>query len=142
MRFQGVALNDNPTATMTSSGTGLVSSFKQVFDYSYSVSCNPGVSVGQFDYTNHDLSSSGGKYHMEDVASVTCTNSKYSTSAPGSYDTVSFTGYGTWSKDPTQGRHIVTVHASSQPGTPFYLSIQVDGDLTKVELKPPADTIP
>jgi hypothetical protein len=143
MRFQGVAPNgDVPTATMTSSATGLVSSFKQVFDYSYSVSCNPSVPTGQFDYTNYDLSSSGGKYHMEDVVAVVCSNSKFSTSPPGSYDTVSFTGYGTWSKDPTQGRHIVTVHTSSEPGSPFYLSIQVDGDLSKVELKPPADTIP
>jgi hypothetical protein len=73
---------------------------------------------------------------------VVCTYSKGSTSPQGSYDTVSFTGYGTWSKDPTQGRHIVTVHTSSEPGSPFYLSIQLDGDLSKVELKPVADTIP
>jgi hypothetical protein len=73
---------------------------------------------------------------------VSCTNSKFSNSAPGDFDTISFVGYGTWSPDTTNGRHVVTVHISQQPDTPLYVSIQVDGTLSKVHLKPSEDTIP
>jgi hypothetical protein len=142
MRFQGVSVPETPHITKSGSGDHLVSSINQVFSYNYSMSCDPAVPTGQFDYTNFDLTHYGGTFHLENVASVSCTNSKYSWSAPGDYDTISFVGYGTWSPDTTNGRHVVAVHISEQPDTPLYVSIQVDGNLSKVHLKPSEDTIP
>jgi hypothetical protein len=80
---------------------------------------------------------------MENLASVTCTNSLGSNSVPGDFDTVTFAGYGTWSRDTANGRHIVTVQISNPPDLPAYVTIQIDGaTISAVHLKPPEDTIP
>lgn len=143
-RMQGAENLTGGGGIMSGSAERLTSSFREPFSYSYSVPCDPGFGAGgQMDYTNFGQSTSGGSFHMEQLAYVSCTNSKFSNSPPGTYDTISFGGYGTWSRDVNDGRHIITVHASRQPGTPFYISIQVDGGLiSKVHLKPPEDTIP
>ena len=36
---------------------------------------------------------------MKRLASVSCINSRNSTAAPGDFDTITFTGFGAWSKD-------------------------------------------
>ena len=76
---------------------------------------------------------------MENLASVMCFNSLTSRQPAGSYDTVTFTGYGTWSKD--DDRHLATVQISVAPDAP-YVAIQIDGNLSNVNLKPPTIPVP
>jgi hypothetical protein len=143
LRLQGALISDPPRTLKSGSNENLLSSFNERFSYSYSISCDPSARTGQFDYTNYSSGSTGGTYHLENIAAVSCTNSKNAVSAPGDYDTISFTGYGTWSRDVTNGRHLVSVQISTPPDTPLYVSIQVDGGtVSKVHLKPPDDTIP
>lgn len=142
LRLQGVQISDSPKALKTGSGENVISSFNERFSYSYSVSCDPSARTGQFRYTNFSTLSTGGTFDMEDVAAVSCTNSKNAVRASGDYDTISFSGYGPWSRDVNDGRHLATVQVSTAPDAP-YVSIQIDGGtISKVHVKPPADTIP
>lgn len=62
-------------------------------------------------------------------------NSQNSNAAIGDADTVSFTAFGSWSKD--QDLHVATVQISTAPDEP-YVSIQIDGGLTSnVNTRPP-----
>jgi hypothetical protein len=80
---------------------------------------------------------------MENLSSVTCTNSKNSVKGVGDYDTVTVVGYGTWSRDITNGRHVVTLHEMTAPDLPYYVSIQIDGGIiAQTHLKPSYDPIP
>lgn len=80
---------------------------------------------------------------MENISSVNCSNSKFSTTPAGDFDTVTFAGYGTWSRDAANGRHLVTFQESKQPGLPLYVTILIDGGLiSKTHTKPPFFTTP
>lgn len=143
MRFQAAQISDSPKVTRTGSADHLLSSVNQPFSYNYSINCDPSFPTGSFDYTNFSQSDSGGTFHLENLSSVSCTNYKTSAAGPGDYDTVTFVGYGTWDRDLTNGRHLVSVQVGDDPGLPLYVSIQVDGGLTsKVHLKPPNPTVP
>jgi hypothetical protein len=64
-------------------------------------------------------------------------NSRTSAAPAGDYDTLTFTGFGTWSEDPANGLHIATVHISTSPAHPF-VSVLIDGGrTTNVETRPP-----
>jgi hypothetical protein len=134
----------NPIPGLVKSGGGdLVSSLLEPFSYSYSIPCDPAVKDFFFEYTNFAQNLSGGTFRMENLASVSCTNSRNSNAVPGDYDTVTFAGYGTWSRDTANGRHLATVQVSNPPDLPPYVSIQIDGSLiSNVHLKPPEDTNP
>ncbi len=138
MRFQGIQQAAfRPTALKTGSATNVLSSFNERFNYSYSIPCNPAGQTFAFEYTNQAQS---GTFKMDNLSSVSCVNSRNSRMAAGDADIVSFTGYGTWSKD--SDVHAVNVQVSNAPGE-AYVSIQVDGGLiSKVHTKPPIETIP
>lgn len=137
--MQAVQPTDTPTSVMSGSGTNIVSSFNETFSYSYSIPCDPKVKAASFQYTNNATGTNGGTFKLENLASVTCINSLTSREPAGNYDTVTFTGYGTWSKD--DDRHLATVQISVAPDAP-YLGIQIDGNLSNVNLKPPAIPVP
>ena len=57
---------------------------------------------------------------MKRLASVRCFNSRTSTRPPGDYDTVIFTGFGTWSKDePDSPPRFASVQISTSPEFPY-----------------------
>lgn len=90
----------NPGSAVMSDNQTFTSSVGDTVSYNFSVACNP---VGQpmtLVYNNNNTGPSGGTFTMTHLASVSCTNSKVSTAAPGSYDQMEITGFGTWSKDP------------------------------------------
>lgn len=139
LRFQGIQQSGvRPTAVKAGSASNVLSSFNQRFNYSYSIPCSP--TPGQafsFEYTNQAQS---GTFKMDNLSSVTCVNSRTSRMAAGDADIISFTGYGTWSKD--NDVHAVNVQISNAPNE-AYVSIQVDGGvISKVHTKPPFDPIP
>jgi hypothetical protein len=97
-----------------------VSSLGDTVTYSYSVPCNsPGGTVS-FRYANDNRGRSGGTFEMQHLASVSCTNSPGSVAANGDYDTISFTGFGTWSKDEAFALpRFSSVSLSLTPGAPY-----------------------
>lgn len=59
------------------------------------------------------------------------------TVAAGDFDTMTFTGFGTWSQDPSNDVHTATVHVATTPGRP-YVSILIDGGVTRnMNTRPP-----
>jgi hypothetical protein len=138
MRFQGMQITDEPQSVRSGSAQNVISSFSEVFSYSYAVSCDPSVnSNAVFEYTNQ---TNGGTFRMESLSWVSCINSVKSERSPGDYDVISFTGYGAWSED--SDRHTANVQISVTPGEE-YVSIQIDGGLISgVHTKPIVAPIP
>ncbi|MEQ1945614.1 MAG: hypothetical protein ABL995_00390 [Bryobacteraceae bacterium] len=135
-KMQSVLTTDKPNSVMTGTASNVTSSFGQPFSYSYSVPCNAGGASASFTYTNNVSGTQGGTFTMENLASVTCMNSLTSAKPAGQYDTVNFTGFGSWSKD--SDPHVATVQFSQAADAP-YISIQIDGgSLSNVNTKPPA----
>jgi hypothetical protein len=136
------AMHPGPPSDVVMSDSGqATSSTGDEFSYNYSVSCDPVGSDAFFEYQNFN-SSEGGTFKMYSLASVTCTNSRGSTLPEGEFDTVTFSGFGSWSKD--SDPHLATVQFSNAPDAP-YISIIVDGGIvSNVNTKPPnlEDSLP
>jgi hypothetical protein len=138
-RMQGALPTDSPAAVMSGSEGDVLSSFGDRFSYTYLVSCDPAGADASFQYTNFNPTN-GGTFTMENLVSASCTNSRTADVAPGEYDTVSFTGFGTWSED--EDPHVATVQVSTNPAAP-YVSILVDGGtLSNVNTKPAEAPLP
>jgi hypothetical protein len=99
LRIQAVETNDTPRVRLTGGASNVTSSLGDQFSYTFSFPCNPTGQDFSFQYTNFNSGSSGGTFTMKRLAAVQCINSRASTLSPGDYDTVSFSGFGTWSKD-------------------------------------------
>ncbi len=138
-RAQAVLPTDTPTAVMSGSASNVLSSFGERFSYSYTIPCDAAGKSFAFEYTNTSSTATGGTFKMDGLSSVACINSLTSQQRPGNYDTVTFTGFGTWSKD--DDPHVATVQISTAPEAP-YVTIQIDGGLSNVNLKPLEDPIP
>jgi hypothetical protein len=77
-------------------------------------------------------------FRMCGLAWVSFTHSRAATRM-GRPDTVTFTGYGSWSKDSSGAPHVAAVQVSTAREYP-YVSIQIDGGLvSNVNTKPEAD---
>jgi hypothetical protein len=136
-RMQSVLTTDKPASVMSGSQSNVMSAYGQDFSYSYSVPCDPAGKPADFTYTNSTI---GGTFTMKNLSSVACLNSLTSTLPPGEYDTITFSGYGSWSED--KNLHLATVQFSTAANAP-YISIQIDGGtLSNVDTKPPTDPIP
>ena len=103
-----------------------------MFSMKYEVSNKPGQKA-MFEYTNHTQE---GTFTMHKLSWVDFSNSMTSTAKEGSYDTVTFTGFGTWSKDDTPISRTGSVQISTNRQAP-YITIQIDGGfLSNVNTKP------
>jgi hypothetical protein len=117
--------------------TGLVSAADQRFSYSYAIPGDPTSKAGSFEYTNE---TTGGAFHMDSLVWVNFSNSKCGT-PPGDCEVVTFTGVGTWNKDPGKP-HFATVQVSTAPDR-SYVSIMIDGGLvSNVDTKPAKVSLP
>jgi hypothetical protein len=138
--IQAALVGDAPSQVMTASQTNLVSSHADSFSYSYSIPCAGQNQPATFTYTNNNAST-GGTFTMQNLVSVSCTNSRQSAAPSGTYDSIAFTGFGKWSKD--DNPHVVTVQAVTSPVSPFFITIQVDGgSVSNVNLKPATIPVP
>lgn len=103
------------------------------FSYRYSISDEPG-GPQFFEYINH---SQDGRYRLNTVIQVKFMNSAKSDGRWGEYDTLTFAGFGTWSKGGVEKTSVVTVQISNAPEAK-YVGIQVDaGLISDVNTKPP-----
>lgn len=138
LRFQAMTPAKDARAVVKGEGSK-VSSIGQPFSYRYEIACDG--SRGSFEYANE---TDGGTFELTGLSWVACTNARGSQAAAGSYDTVTFTGFGTWSKDPGGAVHQVSAQFSNAAQAP-YAGITVDGGTTSnVNTKPPdiEDTLP
>jgi len=114
------------------SGHRVRSSTGDEFSYHYVVPADPEQDKAAFEYENHTQQ---GRFVMHSMAWVDFSNS--GTSDGGEeYDTVSFTGFGVWSKDGVHTLQQVSVQISTSRQKP-YIGIQVaSGDVSNVNTKP------
>ena len=142
LRFQAMDAG-GATGTVSGGADKAVSSIGQEFAYRFAIPCGAGggdaAGAPSFTYENK---TQGGTFELKTLSWAACTHSRGSRSATP--DTVTFTGFGTWSGDAQGGLHQVAAQVSLAPGAPF-VGIQVDGGTTSnVNTKPAniADTIP
>ncbi len=121
-KLQAAHLADpgNPgTAVMTNTQT-FTSSVGDTVNYTFNVPCNPTGLSSSFVYRNGNSGASGGTFTMTHLASVSCTNSKVANGPNGTYDQMAITGFGQWSKDPTNALpRFLAASVSIDPANPF-----------------------
>ncbi len=104
------------------------------FSYSYKIPSDPASRSASFEYENHTQQ---GKFRMHSLAWVGFANSSNSGRSSGDFDTVTFTGFGIWSKDGSHTVQQVTAQFSTSSQRP-YVGIQIDlGNISNVNTKPP-----
>lgn len=131
LSFQGIQVPGAPKARKSGGSRQSTASNGDEFTYRFDVPGESGKPL--FEYTNITR---GGTFRLQSLSSVSFLNSKTSTSAAGEYDTISFTGFGTWSEDPTNGQHTAAVQICDAPHVP-YVSIVIDGGPTSnVNIRP------
>jgi hypothetical protein len=106
------------------------------FSYRYVLPGDRSREPASFEYTNH---AQGATFRMTGLAWESFTHSRSPVRGGSDFDTVTFAGFGTWSKDPGGRLHVATVQVSTAPEAP-YVSIQIDGAyVSNVNTKPEAD---
>lgn len=114
-------------------GSRVRSSTGDEFSFRYMIPSDPTAQQAIFEYENHTQQ---GKFRMHSLAWVDFGNSGTSADAQNGYDTVSFSGFGEWSKDGSRTLQQVAVQVSTSPEKP-YIGIQVAaGDISNVNTKP------
>ncbi|HSE19886.1 MAG TPA: hypothetical protein VLB46_22685 [Pyrinomonadaceae bacterium] len=104
------------------------------FSYSYKIPSTPASREFSFEYENH---TQRGKFRMHSLAWIGFADSGNSGSTSDEYDTVTFTGFGIWSKDGSNTMQQVTAQFCTSPQRP-YAAIQIDlGNVSNVNTKPP-----
>ncbi|MEM7352411.1 MAG: hypothetical protein AAF657_16535 [Acidobacteriota bacterium] len=136
LRLQAMHGGTPSTNVLTSGAKNAIlegeSSIRQKFSYAYKIPCDPAAADDAFfEYTNHD---DDGTFKLTRLSFVHASNSRNSTAEDGAADTITFGGFGSWSKD--SDLHQVSVHISTAEHEP-YVGIQVDGGTTSnVNTKP------
>jgi hypothetical protein len=146
--IQAIHTPVSPKAVKTGSASNATSSIGDRFSYSFSIPCDPVGANFSFHYTNDNPGRSGGTFTMKRLASASCMNSPASTLPADDADVVTFTGFGTWSKDgPDASPRFASVQMSLSPSVPYvgifvYQNPDADGTVvlscanTKPALKP------
>ncbi|HKI03134.1 MAG TPA: hypothetical protein VKK31_14250 [Thermoanaerobaculia bacterium] len=129
------AVQDNPTtkSVMRGEGQRVRSSTGDEFSYRYSIPADPAAGGAVFEYTDH---AQEGTFRLHTLSWVSFLHSLKSPAGTGRPDTVTFSGYGTWSLDGGRTPHAVTAQIAHPPG-PSYVSIQLGAaQISNVNTKP------
>ena len=111
----------------------MVSSTGERFSYHYKIATDREHGEASFEYENHTQQ---GKFRMHSLAWVGFSHSRGAGRKSRECDSVTFTGFGVWSKDGSQTVQQATVQISTSPQRP-YVGIQIDaGDVSNVNTKP------
>jgi hypothetical protein len=136
LRLQGMDSVPRPPGGVRGGADMVTASNGNRFSYRYALPGGPAGEPAAFEYVNH---SQGATFRMTGLAWESFTHSRAPVGAEGDCDTVTFAGFGTWSKDPTGGLHVATVQVSTAAEAP-YVSIQIDGAyVSNVNTKPEVD---
>jgi hypothetical protein len=141
MRIQAMCGGGQPQAVKKGGAEMVIASNGNSFSYRYSIPRDATRGKAKFEYTNH---SQAGSFQMCSLAWSRFTHSRGPVHRQGEYDTVTFAGFGTWSKGPPDKLYVATVQVSTARECP-YTSIQIDNGLvSNVNIKPVDDnaTVP
>jgi hypothetical protein len=116
----------------TGEGVNIMSSANELFSYKYEIGGDPAKKAPMFEYTNHTVK---GTFRLKSLSWVSFVNS-LGAGGNDTYDTVTFGGFGSWSRDDEARLHPVCAQFANAPQHK-YLSIQVGGGrVSNVNLKP------
>jgi hypothetical protein len=125
--------SDPPHRAKEGSARNVLSSTAELFSYSYKIPSDPAQHKASFEYENHTQQ---GKFRMHSLSWVGFSNSSGARHSSGDYDTVTFSGFGVWSKDGSETVQLAAVQISTSSQRP-YVAIQIDdGDVSNVNTKP------
>lgn len=139
VRFQAMCVPGSPRIVKSGGADRLVASTGEEFSYTFSLPEE--AAAARFEYTNH---TKGATFRMQCLSWLRFMNSRTASVVEGDFDTVTFSGFGTWSGDPAGGLHLASVQVSTSKQFP-YISILIDGGHTSdVNTKPQnvGDTMP
>ena len=115
-----------------------MSSTGERFSYKYVIAADPSETPSTFEYENH---AQKGSFRMHSLAWVSFTNSRLAKRGTDAFDTVTFSGFGVWSKDGTQTIQQVAAQICIAAEAP-YVGIQVGGsDVSNVNTKPENEAV-
>jgi len=100
------------------SANAVLASTGDRFSYSYFIPGGAAHHKASFEYENH---SQQRKFHMHCLAWVGFSNSGTSRAKTGEYDTVTFTGYGIWSKGGVDSLQQTAVQPRSRRKSPTWV---------------------
>jgi hypothetical protein len=136
LEIVAVHADQNSKAGKSGHAEGVISSIGARFSYEYSVGNDGRSHPARFRYSN-DLKGANFELCPGGLSAVT-----FHQSGPGGEsraDTVTFTGFGTWSIGTYRSLHQATVQVSTTPGAP-YVSILIDGGrVSNVNTRPKTD---
>jgi hypothetical protein len=136
LRIQAMGGGPPPRSGARGGAEGVLASNGNRFSYRYTIPAPPAREQAAFEYTNH---TQGGAFRMRALAWASFIHSRSRAAAGADYDTVTFAGFGSWSKDTANRAHVATVQVSTSREYP-YVSIQIDGGLvSNVNTKPERD---
>jgi hypothetical protein len=132
--FHGIQANEKSGTIKEGGAQRIRSSTGDEFSYKYRLSGDPAAESVSFEYENHTQQ---GTFTMHSLAWIDFSDS--GTTDDSRADTVSFTGFGIWSKDGVRTLQQVAAQISTSPEKP-YVGIQVaSGDVSNVNTKPPIE---
>ena len=103
------------------------------FSYRYAIPADPRRVPPMFEYTNH---SQAGSFRLQGLTWVRFGNSRTARAGLGEYETVTFAGFGTWSKSGVEVLRPASVQISTAAGA-GYVGIQIQGGaISNVNTKP------
>jgi len=130
------AIQDAPAKDFVKKGEGrdVLSSTGERFSYRYSVPRDAAKHKATFEYENHTQQ---GRFRLHSLAWVGFSDSQGAGNKSGQFDTVSFSGFGIWTKDGVESLVQAAAQISTSKQRP-YVGIQIDsGDVSNVNTKPP-----
>jgi hypothetical protein len=131
--LQGMQHERATSAVMSGAASKLLSSANELFSYKYEIGGDPDKTKPSFEYTNHTVD---GTFKMKTLSWVSFINSRSAAGSDGTYDTISFAGFGTWSRDKGNGLHLVCAQICDAKNLP-YVSIQIGGGrISNINTKP------
>jgi len=134
------ALEDADVPDIVNTGGGeLISSRGEKFSYRFVIPGKPDRHQAEFEYENF---AQQGKFRMHSLAWVGFGNSNTDPSSPDDFDTITFTGFGIWSKAGLERVEQVAVQISTSSKAK-YVGIQVGlADVSNVNTPMPPDAFP
>ena len=113
--------------------SGVLASTGDRFSYRYSIPADPAREQAVFEYENL---SQQGSFRLRGLTWARFGNSRTSRGGSGSFDTVTFAGFGVWSKDGVEALRAATVQISTTANTP-YVGIQIEnGAVSNINIRP------
>jgi hypothetical protein len=134
-RLQAMAAGRPPAAGKEGAAERVTASTGALFSYRYFIPGDPTRRKALFEYVNH---TQDGTFRMSALAWCAFTHSRESKLNSRDPDTVTFAGFGSWSKSAPDRLHVATVQVSTSRRFP-YVSIQIDGGLVSNVNTKPAD---